>query len=161
MNHPAPETIKPSDEVVLANVRAALAEDVGSGCGDQSDNAAPIDVDLEVTRVEHACPETKQHDRRDADSDTVPDACDNCPLIANVTPRPLAVKAWCNRQKPTRMPYSCHAQLGKSGCSGAPIGGDKTVRGIGRDMDQCSTLTMIHTRTRAGAVSLGRSTIAE
>ncbi len=31
MNQPAPETIKPSDEVVLANVRAALAEDVGSG----------------------------------------------------------------------------------------------------------------------------------
>ena len=31
MNQPAPERIKPSDEVVLANVRAALAEDVGSG----------------------------------------------------------------------------------------------------------------------------------
>ncbi len=31
MNQPAPEKIKPSDEVVLANVRAALAEDVGSG----------------------------------------------------------------------------------------------------------------------------------
>ena len=31
MNQPSPEKIKPSDEVVLANVRAALAEDVGSG----------------------------------------------------------------------------------------------------------------------------------
>jgi nicotinate-nucleotide pyrophosphorylase (carboxylating) len=31
MNQPAPENTRPSEEVVLANVRAALAEDVGSG----------------------------------------------------------------------------------------------------------------------------------
>ena len=31
MNQPAPEKTRPSEEVVLANVRAALAEDVGSG----------------------------------------------------------------------------------------------------------------------------------
>jgi hypothetical protein len=30
------------------------------------------------------------------------------------------------------MPNSCQAQFGRSGCSGWPIGGDKTVRGIGR-----------------------------
>src|ERR687892_347522 len=45
------------------------------------------------------------------------------------------------RQKPTRMPYSCHAQFGRSGNSGWPIGGGSTVRGIGRPMSHSSTLT--------------------
>ena len=43
------------------------------------------------------------------------------------------------------------------------VGGDSTVRGIGRSMPQSSTLTMVHTTMRAppGSLSGGRSTIAE
>src|SRR6185295_10382292 len=67
------------------------------------------------------------------------------------------------RQKPTRMPYSCQAQLGRSGCSGCPYGGGSTVRGMLRSIDHSSTLTMVHTATRAppGSLSGGRSTMAE
>src|SRR2546423_2753899 len=67
------------------------------------------------------------------------------------------------RQKPTRMPYSCHAQFGRSGSSGWPNGGGNTVRGIGRSIDHSSTLTMVQHTTRAspGSLSCGRSTIAE
>src|SRR5204863_8860354 len=56
------------------------------------------------------------------------------------------------------MPYSCHAQLGTSGRSGWPIGGGSTVRGIAPSGLQFSTLTIVHTATRAlpGNVSLGR-----
>ena len=35
------------------------------------------------------------------------------------------------RQKPTRLPYSCHAQFGMSGIGEPPAGGVSTVRGIG------------------------------
>src|SRR5437867_5112893 len=61
------------------------------------------------------------------------------------------------------MPYSCHAQLGRSGCSGCPYGGGRTVRGMLRSIDHSSTLTMVHTARRASFGSLrgGRSTIAE
>jgi hypothetical protein len=61
------------------------------------------------------------------------------------------------------MPYSCQAQLGWSGSSGWPSGGESTVRGIGRSIDHSSTLTMVHTTSRpwSGSLSGGRSTIAE
>src|SRR6185295_19627441 len=67
------------------------------------------------------------------------------------------------RQKPTRMPYSCHAQFGRSGSSGCPNGGDRTVRGIGRSIDHSSTLTIVQTAIRAppGSGNGLRSTIAE
>ena len=68
-----------------------------------------------------------------------------------------------SRQKPTRMPYSCQAQLGRSGSSGWPMGGGSTVRGIGRSMPQSSTFTMVHTAMRApsGNLNGARSAIAE
>ena len=61
------------------------------------------------------------------------------------------------------MPYSCHAQLGRSGNNGTPMGGGSTVRGIGRAISQSSTLAMNHTAMRlpSGSFSGGRSTIAE
>src|SRR4051794_15024303 len=67
------------------------------------------------------------------------------------------------RQKPTRIPYSCQAQLGRSGRREPPMGGGRTARGIGPWMSQFSTLTMFHTtrRTPSGSGSGGRSTIAE
>jgi hypothetical protein len=67
------------------------------------------------------------------------------------------------RQKPTRMPYSCHAQLGRSGSSGWPIGGGRTVRGIGPSMPQSSTFTMVQTtmRRRLEARAAAGRTIAE
>ena len=62
------------------------------------------------------------------------------------------------RQKPTRMPYSCQAQLGTSGRSGTPIGGGRTVRGIAPAGLQFSTFTIVQTATRAlfGRLSRGR-----
>jgi len=61
------------------------------------------------------------------------------------------------------MPYSCHAQFGRSGNSGTPDGGGSTIRGIDRLISQFSTLTITQTARRAfpGSVSLGRSTMAE
>ena len=61
------------------------------------------------------------------------------------------------RQYPTRMPYSCQAQFGTSGSSGCPIGGGSTARGIAAVGLQFSTLTMVHTATRAllGSLSAG------
>ncbi len=54
------------------------------------------------------------------------------------------------RQKPTRWPYSCQAQLAMSGTLLAtPPGGFTTVRGIGSSITQCSTFTQGHTTTRA------------
>jgi hypothetical protein len=81
------------------------------------------------------------------------------PLIASVGTMPRDCSASYSRQNPTRMPYSCQAQLGRSGSSGCPIGGGSTVRGMARSIDQCSTLTMIHTSRRLplGATSAGRS----
>jgi hypothetical protein len=74
----------------------------------------------------------------------------------------FCMQSW-RRQKPTRLPYSCQAQFGRSGSSGCPIGGGSTVRGIARSIAQSSTLTMVHTTIRApsGSLSGGRSTIAE
>src|SRR5271167_2802138 len=67
------------------------------------------------------------------------------------------------RHTPTRMPYSCHAQLGTSGSSTWPVGAGSTCRAIGREIDQNSRLTIVHTTIRAwpGNLSGGRSTIAE
>jgi hypothetical protein len=89
------------------------------------------------------------------------------PLIASVALTLNFFNTSTKRQKPTRMPYSCHAQLGRSGNSGCPAlplwGGGSTVRGMLRSIDHSSTLTMIHTAMRApsGSLSGGRSTIAE
>src|SRR2546425_7258961 len=39
--------------------------------------------------------------------------------------------ASCRRQKPTRMPYSCHAQFGTSGTVATPCGAVRYWRAIG------------------------------
>src|ERR1700730_7535206 len=67
------------------------------------------------------------------------------------------------RQKPTRLPYSCHAQLGMSGLTELPAGGGRTVRGIGSRGFHSSTLTTTQTARRAppGSVRRGRSVMAE
>src|SRR3954471_14920332 len=71
--------------------------------------------------------------------------------------------SFLKRQKPTRMPYSCQAQLGTSGCSATPVGAGSTWRAIGRAMSQTSRFTIVQTITFAlpGSLSAGRSTIAE
>src|SRR5512145_3193000 len=83
--------------------------------------------------------------------------------MASVALRPNFSSTSMKRQKPTRIPYSCQAQLGRSGSSGWPCGGESTMRGMARSIDHSSTLTMVHTATRASFGSLrgGRSTIAE
>ena len=67
------------------------------------------------------------------------------------------------RQKPTRLPYSCHAQFGMSGIGEPPAGGVKTVRGIVSLMSHSSTLTMTHSASRAppGSASFLRWEIGE
>jgi hypothetical protein len=67
------------------------------------------------------------------------------------------------RQKPTRLPYSCHAQFGMSGAGEPPAGGVSTVRGMVSCGFHSSTLTMTHTATRppSGSFSGLRSAIAE
>ena len=61
------------------------------------------------------------------------------------------------------MPYSCQDQFGTSGKSTCPVGAGNTCRAIGREIDQNSRLTIVHTmmRARSGNLSGGRSTIAE
>ena len=76
------------------------------------------------------------------------------PLSAKVAFRFRLPSASTKRQKPTRMPYSCQAQFGTSGSSGCPIGGGSTARGIAPVGLQFSTLTMVHTATRALSGSL-------
>src|SRR3954470_19078047 len=85
------------------------------------------------------------------------------PLMARVAFNPNFSKAAKNRHTPTRIPYSCQAQLGRSGSSGCPKGGGSTVRGMARSIDHSSTFTIVHTATRAppGSLSGGRSTMAE
>ena len=67
------------------------------------------------------------------------------------------------RQKPTRIPYSCHAQFGTSGNKGQPVGAGITCLAIGLDISQTSKLTILQTMTFAplGNFNGGRSTIAE
>src|SRR6266853_1406844 len=85
------------------------------------------------------------------------------PLIARVGTRLNWRKQSYKRQKPTRIPYSCQAQFGKSGIKAFPMGGGNTARGMGPRMSQCSTLTTGHTTILAvpGNFSGDRSTIAE
>src|ERR1700722_3362392 len=68
-----------------------------------------------------------------------------------------------NRQTPTRMPYSCQAQLATSGNIVWPDGAGMAVRGIGREMSHTSRLTIVQTMTLPplGSFSDGRSTMAE
>src|SRR6516162_5906736 len=84
-------------------------------------------------------------------------------LIDKVGRIPRRLNKSKKRQTPTRIPYSCQVQLGTSGSSGCPVGGGSTCRAIGREIDQYSRLTIVHTTTRAppGNLSGGRSTIAE
>src|SRR4026208_1439154 len=70
------------------------------------------------------------------------------PLIASRASRLNLLRAWRKRQTPTRIPYSCHAQLGRSGISGWPYGGGSTVRGMLRSIAHSSTVTMGHTPLR-------------
>ena len=81
----------------------------------------------------------------------------NTPGIANSS------KTLRMRQKPTRLPYSCQAQLGMSGIGAPPAGGVSTVRGIVCVGSHSSTLTITHTTMRAllGSRNGGRSAIAE
>src|SRR6058998_636664 len=66
-------------------------------------------------------------------------------------------------QKPTRLPYSCHAQLGISGSGDPPAGGGRTVRGMVSRGFHSSTLIMTQTTSRplAGNARRGRSLMAE
>src|SRR5690606_32494326 len=55
---------------------------------------------------------------------------------------PLFSKACSNRQKPTRIPYSCQVQFGISGISAdIPPGGGEAWRGIGLSISHSSMLT--------------------
>src|SRR5262245_45727698 len=67
------------------------------------------------------------------------------------------------RQKPTLLPYSCHAQFGTSGIGDPPAGGVRTVRGIGCVGSHSSTATMTQTAMRlpSGSFNGGRSVIGE
>ena len=84
-------------------------------------------------------------------------------LIEAVTRTSKRSSAALRRQKPTRMPYSCQAQLGTSGSPLAPAGVVMTWRGMRALKSQFSTLTTVETTTRASPGSLSglRSTIAE
>ncbi len=83
--------------------------------------------------------------------------------MASVTGIANSSNNLAKRQKPTRLPYSCQAQLGTSGLGEPPAGGGSTVRGIGCVASHSSTLTITHTTTRApsGRVSFGLSLMAE
>ncbi len=70
------------------------------------------------------------------------------PLIARVGAMPCRSSAAFRRQKPTRMPYSCQAQLGRSGVTAAPCGADSTWRGMVRSMSHRSMFTTRKTATR-------------
>jgi len=84
------------------------------------------------------------------------------PLIASVGVMSNFFMQSNSRQKPTRMPYSCHAQLGRSGSNGCAIAG--AARCAARPLD--SPILDVddgpddHARA-AGKLEGGRSTIAE
>src|SRR5260370_2087435 len=67
------------------------------------------------------------------------------------------------RQTPTRTPYSCQLQLGRSGMSGTPVGAGSTWRAMARSISHSSRLTIGQTMSRRplGSVSGVRSTMAE
>src|SRR5713101_1141732 len=85
------------------------------------------------------------------------------PLIARAARTFRRSKTSRNRQKPTRFPYSCHAQLGMSGIGEPPAGGVRTVRGIVSRGFHSSMLIMTQTARRAppGKASRDRSFIGE
>ena len=89
-------------------------------------------------------------------------AAGTAPLIVIDGEMPCASKAAFSRQNPTRIPYSCHAQFGRSGSTEAPCGGVNTCRGIGRALSQVSTFTTMKTATRlpSGNARRGRSMLA-
>jgi hypothetical protein len=71
-------------------------------------------------------------------------------------------KTLIKRQKPTLLPYSCHAQFGTSGMGNPPAGGVRTVRGIGWVGSHSSaTMTQTAMRLPSGNLSGGRSVIGE
>ena len=77
---------------------------------------------------------------------------------------PNSSKIFLSLQKPTRCPYSCQAQFGRSGTAFfAPPGGFTMVRGMGWSIAQCSTLTQGQTTILApsGKGRGGRSVIGE
>ena len=77
-------------------------------------------------------------------------------VVARIFRLPRASK---KRQKPTRIPYSCQAQLGTSGTVATPWGAVRYWRAIAFSMSHSSTLTMVQTAMRApfGSVQRGRS----
>src|SRR6059058_1979742 len=77
--------------------------------------------------------------------------------VARILRRPSASSI---RQKPTRMPYSCHAQLGTSGTVVTPWGAVRYWRAIGFSMSHSSMLTMVHTAIRAPLGSLQARRVA-
>jgi hypothetical protein len=74
----------------------------------------------------------------------------------------LSVSALNWRHTPARIPYSCQDQLGTSGNNGCPIGGDKTVRGIGPSIRHSSIFTQTQTAILLpfGNFNLGLSMMA-
>ena len=76
---------------------------------------------------------------------------------------PSFAKASRSRQNPTRIPYSCHVQLGKSGICATPMGGPEAWRAMARVISHSSTLTTGQTTSVApsGSASGGRSAMAE
>ena len=85
------------------------------------------------------------------------------PLMASTAGIENSSNNSTNRQKPTRLPYSCQAQFGTSGMGEPPAGGVSTVRGIGWVKSHSSILMTTHTTMRApsGRSSGGRSAIGE
>jgi len=81
---------------------------------------------------------------------------------ASVTGILRSVNALNCRQKPARIPYSCHDQFGTSGNSGWPIGGLSTVRGMAFSIRHSSTLRITQTASLLpfGNMSFGRSICA-
>ena len=71
------------------------------------------------------------------------------PLMQSAAVMENSSSAWTRRQNPTRLPYSCQAQLGMSGLGEPPAGGVSTVRGIGASGSHSSTLTITQTAMRA------------
>ena len=76
------------------------------------------------------------------------------PLMQSAAGIDNSSNASTKRQNPTRLPYSCHAQLGMSGLGEPPAGGVRTVRGIGASGSHSSTLTITQTAMRAPPGSL-------
>jgi len=68
-----------------------------------------------------------------------------------------------NRQIPTRIPYSCHAQFGTFGTVTTPAGEVTYSRATGFWISHSSTFTIVYTASRAprGSFHFGRWEIGE